>query len=243
MRFKQSFKPFLKRLSFYLIVIGVCCIPFATWLFISHFFAIRNIEIIKKNKDFNLNGVTTLSRQNLLILDEKKIADILYEANPTISRITVTKKYPATLIVTIDTFEPFAVLGQTDSFFVLSQDGRVLSKSRQNSLNLPVLTYYQKYPFESVPVGSHLDSHDILTSLYFINLAQTSGYPIISIDIRSENVIALHGESTNFLFSAVKEKALQEYQFMTIAKQFKIEGKKISTIDVRFDKPVVEVAQ
>jgi cell division protein FtsQ len=234
------FQKFLKPFKFFLVFLILCLIFYLLLYEIDSTFKIKKIEIEGEKKQ-SLYGVNDYQNKNLILISEKEVEKKIIENNSIIKKITVKKDWPSTLRLSIEYYQPIASLVVTNGYLKLSEDGRILSKTKNSEQDLPVINYYQKLNSQSLSVGDRLSFKDILTSLYFIDRLTDLNLQTQSLDIVGDNMILFNlKDQQKIIFSSDKEKELQEYELREIIIQFKVEGKEFQKIDLRFEKPVVE---
>ncbi|QQG44834.1 MAG: FtsQ-type POTRA domain-containing protein [Candidatus Roizmanbacteria bacterium] len=210
-------------------------------------FKVKNIEISGITNKFNLVGLQELNGKNILLLSGETIKRDLLMNNPIIKQINVQKKYPDKLILIIETYRPAVYFVVDQGYFILSADGRILSKIKkdypQNELlpgGIPKINYYQKLNYSSWKNGDYLRYKDIVSALHFLKTALDLGLEINTIDINGTNMIALQMKGKKIIFTTEKDESVEDYQLNTIIRQFKIEGRDFDVLDLRFDKPMVQ---
>ncbi len=231
--FKKS--SILSNLILLLLTVGIV---FAVLLLGNNFFEIKTIEIRGQEK-ISLKGLDSIYKTNIFFLDERKIIPILYEFNSELTKINITKEYPQKLIIYVDVQDPIASLKTNNGFFLLGEDGRIISKVKNNLKRLPTVNYYQQIDFSSYNSGQTISFIDLKSGLNYLSKGLALGLSINTLDIKGEDMIALKLNDKEIIFSLAKEKNSQLYQFETIIKQFKIAGRDFKKIDFRFDKPIV----
>jgi len=187
-----------------------------------------------------VRGLSTINGKNILLVSEGSLEKELLTANPSLVAITVKKKYPSTIEVSTQAESPLVNFAADYGYFFLSRGGKVLGKSTIKNDTLPVMQYYQKLNYRSIQSGDSLDYKDIQIAIHFLGKAADLGLSVNTIDITGLNMIALHLKGQRVIFTTEKDTAPQDYQFETIIKQFRIEGKNFSVLDLRFDKPVLQ---
>jgi len=231
---------FLNKLKFFLFFLLLCLLFFSILFFINQFFLIKKVELIS-DREFLLVNKDELINKNLIFINQNQIAKKIILENALLRQVVVNKAWPGTLKVTVYFYEPMADLIVNQGFFNLSADGRILSKIKDGQPSLPIINYYQKLNGNSFQIGDWIDYKDIQQTLFFIDkLGQINLVPL-TIDIKGQDMLVFNLSSDKkIIFSGKKEKELQNYQLELIIKQFKIEGKEFKSIDLRFDKPVIE---
>ncbi|MFA6532786.1 MAG: FtsQ-type POTRA domain-containing protein [Patescibacteria group bacterium] len=230
---------FLKRIKFFLFFSILCLVLFTAIFFVNRFFLIKNIQLISEKKIVLVNKDKLISK-SLLFADEGKISKKIIQENYLLRGAVVEKVWPDTLRIKVTFYEPCAALIINSGFFKLSCDGRILEKLQDSTPSLPIINFYQKLNSNFFEIGDWVDYKDIKQALYFIDkLKQINIYPL-TIDIKGQDMLVFNLIGTKkIIFSNSKDKEAQDYQLELIIKQFKIEGKDFSKIDLRFDKPII----
>lgn len=231
----------LSRGKTYIVIFFLGILLFAFLAGIQFIFSVKTITVRGTKEGQAINGLSSLGNKNIVLLSTKKAEQQLYYNNPYLASVFIQKNYPDDLIVTVTFQKPLAYLEVNNGYFLLSGKGRILEKKRVQEEIYPVVHYYQKLNFTAFQSGDTIDYQDIRTALHFLQKALDLGEAINTIDIIGSDVIALVGSERKIVVTTEKETGLQEYQMETIIRQFKVEGKDFKVLDVRFDKPVVEL--
>ncbi len=235
-----SLMKFLKKLKFFLFLILLCFIFFVILFFVNNFFLIKNIQIISDRK-ISLANKDELINKSLLFVNQDQIAKKIVQENSFLKTAVIDKVWPATLKVTVYFYEPVAALVVNKGFFNLSVDGRILTKTKDNKLSLPVINYYQKLNSGSFQTGDWIDYKDIKQTLFFIDKLRQVNLIPLTIDIGGQDMLIFNlNDDKKIVFSIRKEKESQNYQLELIIRQFKIQGKEFRGIDLRFNKPIIQ---
>lgn len=208
----------------------------------AYLFRIKTIIIISNNENLEIIGVDLYKNKNLLFVSEKKIEREITDKNPKIKLVIAKKTYPDSLCLTIELNKTIASLKVNFGTFLLAENGRVIAKKKEESQGVPSIKYYQLLDYYSYNAGEIIDFKDLLASLYFIKNISDLGISINTIDINSLSMIALYSEGKNIIVSGKKDWNSQFNQIKTIIKQFKIKGQNFNKLDLRFDKPIVELS-
>lgn len=213
----------------------------------SFFFSITNIIIEQPLQEKqrvtadSLKGISSFFHSNILFVSTSTITKTIQTSNSTVREVTVVKQYPHTIVLKVSVYEPYALFKADNGFFVLSGNGTILQKTRTVVKNLPTISYYQKLYYNSYQSGNTITNKDVLLSLRFLQKALDLDIKLNSIDINGFNMIALYANDQKIIITTEKDVGLQEYQFETIVRQFKIEGKQFKVLDLRFDKPIIQL--
>lgn len=210
-------------------------------LFLNNFFAIKEIEVISEDKKINIIGLDLVYNNNLVLLNESKQAKALTEKNSFIQSIKLIKKFPNKITVEIKVDQPVAVLKADQGFLYLSETGKIIEKRKEKSFEIPEINYYQNIYYYQSQAGEFVDSREVLTTLKFLNIINELGLKVVSVDIAGVYMVAFNLKDNKIFFTLEKNPQDQEYQLSTIIKQFKIEGREFSSLDLRFEKPVVKL--
>lgn len=233
----SSLKNFLDKLKLFFLFFLIFLFFFIVLYLLNNLFYIKKIQIISDKKDFI--GIQELKKNSLILISEKEIKETIIKKNPSVDKVEVEKKYPATLILKINIEKPIVNLITSQGYFYLSYQGKILFKSPLRFESLPVINYYQKLNFQSYQAGDFLTFKDIKSTLYLIKEISNLNINIDNVDINGVNMILFNIGDKKIIFSSEKDSGLQLYQLQQIIRQFKAEGKKFKEIDLRYDKPVV----
>jgi len=238
-----SDKGLRRRLLIYLIAFVLAFLLIGSYLGLNKYFRIINfqIQIIGNSPSDTINGLDIVHNRSSLFLSEKEVETALYNANPSVADVTVHKIYPHTLALKIRYSTPLSYLEVNDGYFLLSEDGRIIDRIHTIQVERPIIHYYQKLNYFSSSTGASIMYRDVRLALYFLKIALALGLQITNIDINGINMIGLYSQDKKILFTTEKDQELQKYQLETIMHQFMKDGKDYKTIDLRFDKPVVEL--
>lgn len=232
---------FLKNKTLFFIGLFVFILVLVGLYIVDQEFRVRHIIVEpahKRNDD--IRGIQPIKGEMIWLLDEEETAAFIQSRNAYIKQVQVIKKYPDTVRVKVSYYSPIAILQVPDGFFLLGDEAVILEKSRaQFSQSLPIITYYQNIPFSNYQAGQELNFKDIKDSLFYLQKLVGMKETINSIDIKGFHMLGLYTSEEEYIFSAEKEREQQAYQLEATVREFMISGRKIKSLDVRFDKPVV----
>jgi hypothetical protein len=206
----------------------------------SHF-RITEVEIQPENKkNEEIRGIQSLKGDYIWALNDQETSEFIKNRNANIKDVSITKQYPNKLSLKISYYTPLAVIKVPDGYFMLGDEAVILEKSREPiNPSLPQISYYQNISFANYQAGDSLDFQDIKDALFYMQRLANLKIRINSIDIKGFNMLGLYTKDMTYMFSAEKERELQAYQLEATIREFMINGRKIKSLDVRFDKPVV----
>lgn len=231
---------FLNSLKFFLFLL-LCLLFFAILFKTNQFLSVKKIELVS-DKKFILANENELINRNLALINQEEVSKKILKENSLLKTVIVKKVWPSTLRVTVYFYEPNASLKVNRGFFNLSVDGRILTKTKENLLSLPVINYYQLLNSNSFQIGDWLDFKDIKQTLFFVDKLNQINLKPLTIDISGQDMLVFKlTEGIKIVFSINKDKEEQYYLLKTVVRQFNIQGKKFKGIDLRFNKPVIEL--
>lgn len=208
-------------------------------------FRVRVIRVEGLPKSYDLYGLETLKNAPSLFLTENEISRTIMEANPGLATASAVKRLPDTVIIQARTAKPFVYLQVDGGFYVLDGEGKIISKVKGDlpQEDLPVIRYFQKFPYALMQPGESLDFKDLKMALVFVAKTQGLGLAVNSVDIDGVDVIGLNLNRKAILFSSEKDVDFQEYELEQVVRQFRVQGKDFKKLDLRFNKPVLELTE
>ncbi|MGB9883087.1 MAG: cell division protein FtsQ/DivIB [Microgenomates group bacterium] len=233
----QLSKKFFNKVKIIILFIFLVLFFLNLFLFLENFFKIKEIEVNEKN--IKIIGLDSLYGKNIIFLNEEKTVEKLIKNNPSIKNIVISRILPAKLSLSLTFTHPLAQLVVDKGFFYLDDNGKIIEKSKNQSVSLPFLNFYQKIYFDDYQPGQEIFFGEIKKSLYLLKKINQMGLTIKHLDISGNNVIVFNLENKKIIFDSLKDQQLQLYQLGQIIKAFKIKGENYQEIDLRFDKPVV----
>ncbi len=204
------------------------------------------------------NRVSNLSlRKNIIFLPKEEIKESLKEDFPQIHLIEIRRRIPQTLNFNLTSRKLMAALAvelslieeATESaeikspefnlsgiFYLVDQQGVVLEKGNE-SKNLPLILLDYDPSFE---FGDQVEKEEILKTLdVLLGLRLRLIDPKITKIISIREVRVWLENDLLCLFNLTKDIDEQLDSLQLISSRAKIEGKQITRIDLRFDKPVI----
>ena len=230
---------FLKNNRAPLLFFVALTVTIAACIFLMRYYKVDRIEVVASRQNLPLIGIDNYYGKNIVFLSEEELKRSIYDNNPLLKKVSVKKIFPSKLVVTIEENQPLAYLLVDRGYFILSNEGRIIEKTKDLGSNKPIINYYQKLTYGSFQAGDKIDLKDIITALHFTEGVEGLGLPVLSIDIDGFDMIRLQLENKMILFTTEKDVRDQDYQLETLIRQFKVEGRDFKTLDLRFDKPIV----
>ena len=150
---------------------------------------------------------------------------------------------PNTIVLTIESEKPFAYLKTDNGYLTLSKSGAILFKERSKDIPYPSLNFYQTLYHSEYQVGQYIGFSAIKKALTFIELLRGEGYATETVAIDSVDMIACKTKGFEVVFSQSRSVDLQSHEVKQIIRQIKVGALRIERLDLRFDKPVVQLPQ
>ena len=184
-----------------------------------------------------------VENKNLVLLNTKKLSISLKALNPSTTKVEINKRFPNSVSIKYELKEPIAYLKVNDGYFYLSENSKILYKTKQfqQTGSIIEMHYYQSFDYLTNPVGSSLDFLDINYSLSFLRKVKGLGFEAKSIDIDNPSMIRLNLNDATVIITVEKDIDSQLNNLERIIKQFKVEGNSFSLLDLRFDKPIIKL--
>lgn len=197
-------------------------------------FQIKKVIIIAPKKV--LVGLHILNSQNLLFINTKKTAQYLSDRNIEIKTVKLIKTFPQTLIIDLIYREPKAVVLSKNQKLYIDEDGIILSDDIFPGLSLASIDASEI----DVIVKKKGDWRVVKAFAILENLKQLS-ITIDQISIDNKNAVfhAMLPEGTEIIIPQTCNPSFIAASLQIIVSRFRIEGKMVTRIDFRYDKPIV----
>ena len=226
----------LKKIGIYSVLIIILPCIFIVSIIVYRTFYLRTLIIISKKAP--LNGLTQLNNSNLLHLDIKKMSLILQKLNPSFLTINILKKHPNTLILQTFNRVPVAKVQVGNIHKFVDQSGFIFT-DEDNSVNLPLIVI----PEITIYSDQKTDWR-VLKAISFIVDTVDQGIDIEQISGNdSDNSFKIktsRGPEIMLPYSAEMRSKASSLQVIIL--RFRIEGKNITKVDFRYEKPLVSLS-
>lgn len=242
MRQRRSSIPFVIHKDFTIALILAAMVVFFVCLYGSSFFFTKTIIIQGYNKKEPLYGLKALSLMSLLFTDETVIQNHLLHSNPKFLDITIKKQFPSTISLRVTVNEPVAYVALAKGYAVVGRKGKVLEHRTKKNASYPAIYFYQPLD-NNLKTGQTVSYSELNIAFSIIDKFKSMHIDIDSVDISSLHVVrlTLKGKPIEILLSTERSVDLQLYYIEKFMKKSKITGTQYKRIDVRFDKPVIEL--
>lgn len=237
-------KKFLPH-SLIILIVLLSIIGMSVFLYVYNATKVKTIKIQGSHSGDTLFGLNSLKDDSLLFLSEKKVNDVVGGNNPIVSSVTIKKQYPQTLLLTLFYYQPFAYLKASSGYFLLNRDSRVLKKIKDEEFiaDLPVIHYFQNINISTYQQGDKINYKDMMAAFSLLTAVSKENLIVNTIDIDGVDVIGFNLKGKSILFSSEKDAGGQVYQLEQIIHQFRIQGKEFKKLDLRFNRPVLELVE
>ena len=225
---------FLISVLFLAVIFGICLLLLPQ---IVDFFSVSQIKVIGTKK---INGVDSYKGELIFLINQEKMQKKLYDTNPRFQSVLVEKRWPNEIMVNVVENKIIGTLLGGGGYFVLASDGRIVGKSQDCCRFYPLIKSFEKINFASSLPGDKIDSKDILYSLYFTEKLASLNFELQTIDISGFDVLVCKSKESIFYFTTSKDMVLQIDQVRATTDYLRRRGQKLSSIDVRFDKPIIK---
>lgn len=219
---------------FTLLLIALITLGVSLW----YFSKVKNIEIINNYgclSDENLPEKLSLKNFSLLLIDNNQLAEKVRNEFPCAEGLKIEKIYPSTLRISLPQTQIVAKI--PDSILAVNSEGKVVSQIADKA-NLPTVDFPK---MRELQVGQNIEDPG---ALFVVNLAKAlarTDYTVQSIRLVDPNTAAAYAKGDLVvIFSKNKDLNLQVNSLQQVLARAKIDESKISKIDLRFDKPVIE---
>lgn len=199
---------------------------------ISNLFKVRNIETSAKSSD--MIGFPAFGGRSIFSSFNKEVENHFFN-NAQIKEVVVRKKYPDTLFIEVKYRERTAQIETLEGIYVVDSSGVIFEKLEKPT-DLPLIRLADK----KVDLGTNITQNNLLFSLKFLEQIDKNIVRIVDIVPKDDQIIEVKLQEGTLVVIKTDRKVEEIVSSLQmIMKQFTIEGKFISKIDFRFDKPVL----
>ena len=227
----QLFTPNQRRVyvKFFFILLVSILLP----LGVIHSLQIKNIEVAGDNLKIIIDN--TSFPKNLLFFPSERIAQQLKQSNPLVDTVSFKKKFPNTLIILVKQRKPFARLKTPSQQLLLGRSGVVIGDDI-NNLALPEL----RFDIRIYHLGEIVSDTGIIAALKILS-ALPSDIPVDYLTPYDNSSIRARVANIDILFSQSNPIEAPVNTLQTLLAGFRIKGIMPARIDLRFDKPVINM--
>lgn len=196
-------------------------------------FAIENIEVAG---DF-VEVVVNEDRlpKNLLFFPTDKLRQDLLLDNPLLSTLEFKKKFPHTLVIIATRKSPIARITMGELIGLVDRDGYIVGLDDETE-QLPLISL----DATSIAVGQKVDDPATRVALSLL-ASLPPEFKITKITRYDRLSIVAELPQTNIIVAQESDEASLSATLQTILTSFRIKGTMPTRIDLRYDKPVIEL--
>lgn len=205
------------------------------------FYAFR-VQQVELHGTKHITGLSDVQHELIFLVNEEKITKKLLSQNPHLASILIEKKYPNTILLTAKESKIQASLVVDTGYYDLTKNARVIGKHHELKKGSTIIKTGQLYPYTAYQVGDTISSLPLSTSLYLLSRLYEIGLYIDTIEVKGFDVLVFTKGETQYLFLAGENPEEQYNKLFTVVRGLSLQGKKYKSIDVRFAKPVVKLA-
>jgi hypothetical protein len=207
---------------------------YVLYIFCIQYFTLRNIEVVGDGIQIVINQAKM--EHNLLFIRPEKIKSEVLAVNNQIENITIRKRYPDTLILTVVLRKAVARLTTSARTVVVDSRGVLLGYSLKSSDSLPLMAF----GVSDITDGMTFTDTRVLSGIAIIRDI-ASVIPIFSLYVNDSSSIRAVCRETSILLPLNLEYSASAATLQTLIARFRMKGSMPTSIDLRFDKPVIRM--
>lgn len=223
-----------------LFVLGACIGFFLLYRY-STLLDVTSVSIIGASKEEKKTIESFLLKKNMFLLRDADVIEQVRSRFPALTVTEIEKRYPGSLTLIIASEKPFASIVTDSGYLNVSQKGTVIQKVRGKTPPEPAIHFYQPVRHNEYQMGQVVTYTQLQKTLVFIRTLTEEGFRVETVAIDSVDMIACKTRGFTVAFSQKRDTELQKYELRQLVKQLKIGTLRVKRLDLRFDKPVVEL--
>lgn len=220
------------------VLVVLIVIILAPAIIFSPVFEIKNLTFEKQQDCANeqeLKDNFRLIGKNLFSISQESLEKDLKNHFDCAEFVSLKKQWPSTLGIKIEVKQPVLKIAGTDLYLTNS------ALVTDNTKNTDLPTIFLPEGTTTPIVNQHLTDRAVLSAVKIASLLQKSDFTAANVRIiNSQDIAVYNRQSFVVIFSLEKSIEDQINSLQQIVALTKIDGSKITKIDLRFDKPIVE---
>jgi hypothetical protein len=204
-------------------------------------FRIQKVEIIGVSTEERKTIEKSVTGLSTLLTKQTDIKDKIVSQFPSIAIKSSRFVYPNILILVLEKEKPLAYVSTDYGYLAVSSNGTILAKERAEVVPSPTITFYQSISHAQYQTGQKLGFAAIDRALLFISVLEELGIQTETVAIDSVDMIACKTKGFEVAFSQTRPVDLQTHEVKQIVRQVRAGALRIARLDLRFDKPVVQL--
>jgi hypothetical protein len=203
---------------------------------------IQNVELISEGGEkMTLQGIGEIKGKNIILSTQQDIEKILKSKNPDLASLSVEKVLPQSIRIIVRAYQPVAYYKLASSTYIIfASNGSVLRYEYEQPENMGEIRYYQPITKTDFTLGSQIRLRDVIFATQLADIYIKQGFKEFSIDIQDTHLVI--SELGNSIIKADSEANISR-QLSSIKRIIYIlqrGGEKARTVDVRFEKLIIE---
>src|SRR3989344_1278177 len=215
--------------------------PIFVFIIMTSFFYVFRIQTIEVRGTKNIVGLSQIDNTFIFLLNEKQLTKKLLSQNFNLESISLLKKYPNTILLTAVESKILASLLVDTGYYDLTKNARIVGKHHEIKKGKTIIKTGQLYPYSAYQVGDTISNPPLSTSLYLLFRLDEIDLPIDTIEVKGFDVLVFTKGDKKYLFLAEENRDEQYNKLLAVIRGLSLQGKKYTSIDVRFNKPVVKL--
>jgi hypothetical protein len=210
---------------------------------------VRNIEFILPDGGYtDINSLEksaeSLKGMNIFLISVENIQVVLKEGNGFVKFVTVEKKIPFTLKITIQEYEPKFIWYSSDRCVLFAEEGNRV-KELCSGCNEECPRYLDTYPAIYLSSNSALESgnHLIYAEEFsnVLSILSVFGFDISSISV-NDGIATFNGVDGHiFVLDLSDDLNIQLSRLYIVGKKINSESIEFKSLDLRFNRPVMKL--
>jgi cell division protein FtsQ len=235
----------LKRLTsilFFLIAVGWGGFIIKFFVHDSTYFDVREILVMGAGKFVNAEDLeilvdSNLVNRNIFYVDTQKLESDLNSNFLGAKKLSVKKVFPDKIIVSVEERKPLALLYQNpeSELYLIDDEGYVLGKVAPEFMDLPKIQFSG-----ALEIGKFVSQEIVPVTRQIIKESDANNLKISSMSFNPKYTRIYIVDSAEALISNEKDLSFSLKLLSSMVKRLTLEGKKVSQIDLRYDKVIVK---
>lgn len=242
-KYKVVFRKIQIYLKFFSVSLLISLIVYGFYylFFISTFFKVNTISVTGARSFVSLVDLTEVAKggfygKSIFAINTLESQGKLVEAFQGAKEIKIIKKYPSTINVRVTERTPVALVYNSNSadFFLVDEEGYILGIVDKDKTNLPKINYAGE-----IKVGTFVDKRMVPLYLELVNSLNSENLNVSSVSFYPKYALVYVNDGIETFISNDRDKLESAKTISALIKQLVLEGKRISKIDLRYDKVIV----
>lgn len=229
------------RLTVLAILVVVIFLLLKTFLLDSDTFKVAKVQIsgaksFVNNSDLKEIVHNQVYRKNIFSFNTVDLAEILKRNFRGAKSFTISRQLPASISVEVTERTPLALIhnGTDPNYYLIDDQGYVLGSVDRNETNFPLIDYEGP-----IKIDEYINEDLVPTYLSLVSAIDKNKLNVNSMSFYPKYA-RLYLDGIQLLISNDKDKEKYLYIVYSLLKQLASENKKVTKIDLRYDKLIVE---